>query len=189
MKTKYENKQVILMFAELQPSIVASSRTVSDSLLIKAVSIAVDVAKQLDIPVISSGIQMAPDAPAEMIAPLIPYPAFIRATTSMFDDQAILRALGEYERPILGIGGISSEIAVLHSVIDAIKRGYDVHILCDCCSGLSERTEEAAFRQMEAAGATLSNLSSFLTGFTPRLDDQTAQVVYPALARLWGWGN
>jgi Isochorismatase family len=86
------------------------------------------------------------------------------------------------------IGGVSSEIAILHSVLGARRRGYELFVLTDCCAGLGQRTEASAFHQMQAAGATLSNLSSFFTGFVPHIDHPAGEVS-SRLSRASGAGE
>ncbi|MBV8897724.1 MAG: cysteine hydrolase [Acidobacteriaceae bacterium] len=177
-----------LLFADLQPVIVdAGSRTMPPQDLTAAVSTAVSIADKLNLPVIASAVRLTPKWRLDMIDPLRSYPAVIRETTGMLDDKTAIETLRQTGRKTLAVGGVSSEIAVLHSVLGALREGYDVHILADCCGGFSPRTEDAAFRQMEAAGATFSSVSSFFTGLTSRMDQPAAQVVFSFLGRHWSW--
>ena len=113
----------------------------------------------------------------------------IRSVVSPFADQPTAAALRDTRRRTLVIGGVSSEIAVLHAVLDARRDGYEVHVLVDLCGGLSVRTEASAFGQMSAAGATLSNVSSFFTGRIGDLVSPEGKAVMGGLALLWSWGD
>ncbi|MET7853658.1 isochorismatase family protein [Streptomyces avermitilis] len=60
---------------------------------------------------------------------------------------------------LTGKTGVTSEIVVLHTALDAITAGFEVSVLLDACGGLSPRTEQAAFRQIEAAGGQITSVS------------------------------
>jgi nicotinamidase-related amidase len=111
----------------------------------------------------------------------------LRPTISALAYDAIRDRLRAAGRGLLAIGGVLCEIAVLHTTLDARSAGYDVHVLLDCCGGLSPRSEEAALQQMQAAGVTLSNLSSFLSGLVVDISAPEGQAVMSALASHWGW--
>ena len=120
-----------------------------------------------------------------MIEELDGKPPVVRSTVGVLDHAESRKLLVAHNRRVVAIGGVSSEVAVLQSVLGARRLGYSVHVLVDVCGSLSERTEQAAFRQMEQAGATLSSVPSFLTGLTPDLDDPRFQAVLGLLSRLW----
>jgi len=67
------------------------------------------------------------------------------------------------------IAGFSAETAVLHTALGALAAGYTVYVPVDCTGSRAERTEAAAFREMERAGVTTSSLRSLLLRMTPDL--------------------
>ena len=153
---------VALLFIDIQPVIVDNSHTQSPRTLRKAAEASVKVAELLNIPVFVSVVPTGPRGP-EPVSELANLPTFARQHAGSFDQPSIRDAVVATGRKTLAIGGIVSEVAVLHGALTAIREGYRVHILTDCCGGLSERTEHAAFRQMEAAGGVLSSVVSFFT--------------------------
>ncbi len=56
---------------------------------------------------------------------------------------------------------------MLHAALDAQKQGYQGIVAVDARGGLSERTEQAALRQMEGAGVLISSVVSIATKLAP----------------------
>ena len=174
------------LFLEAQVPIVASSKTTTGPELARALGAVTRAAGLLDMPVLISGVALGAQVPP-LIEELSAFEPVIRSTISALADQAIHARLRATERNLLAVGGVSTEIAILHTALDAKRAGYDVHVLVDCCGGLSERSEMSALRQMEAAGVTLCNLSTFLSGFVEDMRSHEGQVVMSALAEFWSW--
>ena len=53
------------------------------------------------------------------------------------------------------IYGLATDYCVKHTVLDALKFGYQVKLREDLCRGLSPETTESALRDMEAKGAVI----------------------------------
>ncbi len=66
------------------------------------------------------------------------------------DMDLLLKELG-VERLI--VGGIVTNICVLHTVVDALMRGYDVVVLKDCTTALDDYGYEYGLKHMETLGA------------------------------------
>ena len=175
-----------LLLLEAQRPMVASSKTTMEPDLRRALGAVTRGAVQLNIPVVISGVAFGAQVPP-LIEELSAFDPVIRSTISGLADQVIHARLSATERNLLAVGGVSTEIAILHTALDAKRAGFDVHVLVDCCGGLSERSEMSALRLMEAAGVTLSNLSSFLSGFVDDMRSHQGQVVMGALAEFWAW--
>ncbi|GAA2887689.1 hypothetical protein GCM10020220_092420 [Nonomuraea rubra] len=90
-------------------------------------------------------------------------------------------------RRTLAMCGVTSEIVVLHTALDALADGYDVIVLADASGGVSERTENAAFRQIEAAGGTVTSVASFVTSMVRDFTSPTGRIAITALHDLMGW--
>ena len=56
---------------------------------------------------------------------------------------------------------------MLHAVRDAIAAGYQASVPVDACGGMSSRTEDAAFRQIEAAGGVTTSVVTLVTALVP----------------------
>lgn len=176
---------LVIMLADLQPQIVRRSRTSPEANLRRAASVLLEAAGVFGIPVWRSVIRLGPGALPEVIEELQDAPAVIRTTVGVFDHEESRTALLGHSRSVFAIGGVSSEVAVLHAVLGARRLGHGVHVLVDVCGGLDDRAERAAFGRMEAAGATLSSVASLLTELAPDMDSDEFPVVLGLLSRLW----
>jgi len=166
-----------LLLIDIQPGIAEFSRTSSSASVIRAASTAAVIAKLLDIPAFVSVVPTSADAP-KPVAELETLPTYARHLFGSLDQPEIRDAIAATGRKAIAIGGIASEVAVLQGALSAIRAGYTVHILTDCCGGLTARTEAAAFRQLETAGATLSSVASLFTTLQPDFaNPQTGQML------------
>ena len=178
-------KDALVLLLEMQPQIVAASRTQPPDQLQRAAAALTGCARELGIPVLASGVPLAPGMAPELIEELAGCTMLPRTSISALDDETVAGQLASSGRKLVAIGGVSSEIAVLRAALSARRLGYEVHVLADCCGGLGERSEQAAWRQMEAAGVVLSSVSSFLTGLITDLDSPDGRVVMNALKAFW----
>ncbi len=179
-----ENVQILLL--EMQPVVIASVRTVSPDVLRKAASAVRQAGEALGLPILASVVPLGPASP-ELIGELASIPPAVRTTITPFGDNAQCGRMKAAGRMVLAVGGVSSEIAVVNTVLEARREGYDVHVLLDCCGGLSQRSETGALRQMELAGAVPSNVSSFFTAMIDDMATAKGGAVMGALAELWSW--
>lgn len=105
-------------------------------------------------------------------------------SASPFLDSATVEALGGSDRKVLIIAGFAAEVVTVHAVLDALARGYQVLVPVDACGGFSERTENAAFRQMEAAGAITTSVLSVATKLAPDFTTSQGQQMFGIVQHL-----
>ena len=86
----------------------------------------------------------------------------------------------------LFLAGVAMEGAILHTALAARRQGLGVSVALDACSGLSRRTEDAAIRQMEAAGVVTTSVASLATGWLGSATPASAIAVLNELRRLAG---
>ena len=182
----YDDVAVILL--EMQSPMLAAARTHLDAELRKSAAVVIGIARSLSIPLFASAVPFGGQPPV-LIEELSDVEAMARSVVSPFDDEPTAATLRSSGRRTLLVGGVSSEIAILRTTLDALRAGYEVHVLVDLCGGLSARTEVSAFDQMKAAGAMLSNISSFFTGRLGDMSSAEGQAVMEGVARLWSWGD
>ena len=72
----------------------------------------------------------------------------------------------------------------LHAALDARKHGYLVLIPVDVCGGMSERTEQAALRQVEAAGAITTSVVSIATKLAPDFTTDLGKQMFGIVQKL-----
>ncbi|NUO98519.1 MAG: isochorismatase family protein [Nonomuraea sp.] len=173
-----------MVFADLQDSIVALSSTNSPEAIRRSAGVLGKVAQALEIPFTVS-VAPRPDGPG-VIAELPETPPFVRGGPCCWDDLAWRETIAAEGRKTLAVCGVTSEIVVLHTALDALADGYDVIVLVDASGGMSERTENAAFRQIEAAGGTVTSVASFVTSMVRDFTTSTGRGVITALHHLMG---
>lgn len=82
-------------------------------------------------------------------------------------DEQTVRTLSAQGRRTLVIAGFTAEVVVLQAALDAIAAGYVVYYVVDAVGSRSERTEAAAFRQIELAGGQPCSVMSLSTRLAP----------------------
>jgi len=108
----------------------------------------------------------------------------LRASASPLFDEATKDLLAQSRRKVLIVGGIATEAVVLHAAIDARAQGYEVLVPVDVCGGMSERTEQAALRQITAAGAITTSVVSIATKLAPDFTTDRGKELFKIVQRL-----
>ena len=160
----------MVLFADLQPFLVSNSNTLTPVRLALGAATMARVAQVLELPMIFS---IVPEQ--DHSEPVIPELAdfstrentMSRSPSDVFLDAPTVAAIEASGRKTLAICGFASEIVVLNTALSALAAGYSVHVLTDAVGGVSERTESAAFRQIENAGGTVSSVLSFASRLAP----------------------
>jgi hypothetical protein len=175
-----------LLLCDLQPEIVARSKTIDRDVLSKSAGVLLEIARLFSLPTTLSVVPEGDKAP-ELI-PELRGSSFaqrkLRASASPLFDEATKNLLAESKRKVLIIGGFATEAVVLHAVLDARKQGYDVLVPVDVCGGMSERTEQAALRQIRAAGAITTSVVSIATKLAPDFTTDLGKSLFNIVQRL-----
>jgi nicotinamidase-related amidase len=161
ISSRIDPQDTLLLFVDLQAGIVELSRTVSVDRLKKGVLGLSKLAKIFGMPSIISGVAGQDGAAPKMIPQIAEgmggYSVHQRTTADSFRNEAIAAAVKATGRKTLLISGVSSEVAVQLPALTATDMGYRVFVVADACSGMSERTEQAAIQRIiKAGGVTVS---------------------------------
>lgn len=182
-----DHRQVQILFADLQPALVAGSRTVSPEALTRSAGVLAEVASILGIPMLFSVVPEGNAAPS-LLPVLQPYATeantLRRTLAGPFMDPPTATALGAHGRRTLIVAGFAAEVVVLQATLDAIGAGYEVQCAVDAIGGLSERTEAAALRHAELAGAVPTSVLSLTTRLTPDFFRAPGSKTFAALRPL-----
>jgi nicotinamidase-related amidase len=175
-----------LLLCDLQPQIVARSKTIEPDALGKSAGVLLEIARLFSLPTTLSVVPEGDKAP-ELISELRGNgfaQEKLRATASPFLEEATKNLLAHFKRKVLIVGGVATEAVVLHAVLDARAEGYEVLVPMDTCGGLTERTEQAALRQIEAAGATTTSVVSIATKLAPDFTTDLGKDLFNIVQRL-----
>jgi hypothetical protein len=175
-----------LLLCDLQPQIVARSKTIEPDALGKSAGVLLEVARLFSLPTTLSVVPEGDKAP-ELISELRGSgfaQEKLRASASPFLDEATKNLLAQAQRKVLVIGGFATEAVVLHAVLDARAEGYEVLVPVDVCGGMSERTEQAALRQIIAAGTITTSVVSIATKLAPDFTTDLGRELFNILQKL-----
>jgi Isochorismatase family len=185
--TKIAAQEVQLLFADLQPQIVQRSKTTDPNEIAQSAAVLAQLAKVFSLPVTISGVPEGGEAP-ELIPELAKEAAeahpFQRASASPFLDEKTKLALKNNDRKTLVIAGFATEVVVLHAVVGALEAGYRAIVAVDACGGMSERTESAALRQIEAFGGEVSSTVTIATSLKPDFTTDLGQKMFGTIQQL-----
>ena len=79
-----------------------------------------------------------------------------RHTPSAWREPKFVQAVQETKRKKLIIGGITTDNCVALLTLDALRAGYDVHVVLDAGGSESKIAEEAAISRLSRAGAVMT---------------------------------
>ena len=178
---------VQILFADLQSPIVARSKTNPPHNLTSAASVLAKCARLLGLPVHHSVVPeggQAPEVLPDLAKETEGAPQFARMTADPFLDPHTREAIDAVKRPVLVIAGFATEAVVLRAALSALERDYRVQVPVDACGGLSARTEDAALRQIEAAGGVTTSVVSLVTAMAPDFAQEPGRNTLAALQPL-----
>jgi hypothetical protein len=175
-----------LLLCDLQPQIVARSKTIEPDALGKSAGVLLEIARLFSLPTTLSVVPEGDKAP-ELISELRGSgfaQEKLRASASPFLDETTRDLLAQPRRKVLIIGGFATEAVVLHAVLDARAQGYEILVPVDVCGGMSERTEQAALRQILAAGVITTSVVSIATKLAPDFTTDLGKDLFNIVQRL-----
>ena len=83
-----------------------------------------------------------------------------KTTFNCFGNVEFMRKVEAHGPKTLVIAGIEAHVCVLQTALDAIQRGYGVHVLEDACSSRADWMAQNAYGQMAQAGVVVTNTES-----------------------------
>jgi hypothetical protein len=176
-----------VLFADLQPGLIAGSRTASPNDLALGVGVLARAAQILGLPMTFS---LVPEggkwgkALSELQPFITPENAFWRTSAGAFMDQPTVDHLNANGRKLLILSGFAAEVVVLHTALGALDAGYEVQVPVDAIGGITARTQEAVLRQIERAGGVTTSIHSVITRIAPDLGTPPGSTALDALKPL-----
>ncbi len=179
---------ILILFADLQDDIVKRAKTNDEKTVRKTAHALARIAKALNISTLATVVQTGPKDPTviEEITELIPDLETVpRRGPQVFAHAHTRQVIKSSGKRTLVIAGVATEIVVLHAALGARAESLDVQVLLDAGAGFSERTENAAIRQMESKGVVTSSLASFATSLVTDFTQPDGAAVIQSLSALW----
>lgn len=161
---KLSPHEAIVIFADLQRGIADLPLTVPSADLLRCVQGLARLAEIFDVPTLALTIPKRDGGPSVVVPQITDTRTKIthlqRTTPDSFENTGIRGAIEASGRKTLVVCGVATEIVVQWLVLSGLANGYKVHVVVDCCGGLGERSEQAALRRVEAAGAVMNSVMS-----------------------------
>ncbi|MGF6637402.1 isochorismatase family protein [Paraburkholderia sp. MM6662-R1] len=186
MESKIRPDEAVLIFGDLQVGIAELPLTVSTESLKRSAWGLARLGEIFNIPTLAMTIPKSDGGLPEIIPEIdgtrTQYYKFLRTTPDSFANEAFRRAIEDTGRKTLIVCGVATEICLYWLALSGIAHGYKVYVVVDVCGGLSVRSEDAAFRRFEAAGAVMTSVVSLageLAGdFTEPPGRDAVEVIY-----------
>ncbi|MCP3712812.1 isochorismatase family protein [Paraburkholderia sp. CNPSo 3274] len=176
------------LFVDLQPKIMASSRTLAPDILAAAAGVLAEGADLLGCPMTFAFAPEGPGREPVSVPELVQYArsdvSFTRTVTGPFLDSRIAHHINGNERRTLVVAGYTVEVAVIQSVIGARAAGFDVFVPVDGTASRSKRTEMASIREIEILGGVVTSVRSLLMRLAPDLGTPTGRKMLEIVSKL-----
>jgi nicotinamidase-related amidase len=173
-----------VLFLDLQEEIVKNARTLDGARILRHAGVLAKVCALHGVPAFASAVPPGGEYAKDVIEPLGLTPR-MRMQTTAFADASIVADLKAGGRRVLVLAGVASEIVVQRTALDALAADYDVLVAVDACGGISDRTEQAAWQRIGAAGGQLTSVTTFageLAGdFSTEMGGKTLALMYETL--------
>ena len=187
MNPVLDASQTQVLFADLQPQIVARSKTAPPREIAKSAAVLAELAELFGLPVTISVVpesEKPPELIPELAAKTAGQPSFTRTAASLFFDTPTRAVIDAHNRLTLVLAGCMTEVVVLRTALDALAAGYKVFVPVDACGGMSDRTEAAALRQIEAAGGVPTAVVSLATAWEPDFGTERGQKMFAVIQQV-----
>jgi hypothetical protein len=154
-------EDAFVLFLDHQKEIVGRGQTVPAKQLARTAGVLARLCALHRLPVALSAVPPGGEYLPEITGALPEAQPRPRTHTTAWADEGLVQAIRASGRRHLALAGVASEIVVMRTALDARAAGFEVQVLVDACSGVSPRTEKAAFQRLAHAGAVLSSVVTF----------------------------
>ncbi len=79
-----------------------------------------------------------------------------------FECDEFVRIIDQLNRKSLVVFGIEAHVCVLKTVLSALSRGYEVHLIADAVSSRTQRNRDIAIERMRQSGAFIASTEMIL---------------------------
>ncbi len=171
---KLSANDAVVIFADLQEGIVDLPMTVPAAQLLRAAQGLAQLAEIFDIPTLALSIPKRAGQKSVIVPEITGTRSKIRhiqrMTPDSFQNTEVAGFLADTGRRTLVLSGVATEVAVHWLAISGIANGYRVYLVADACGAVGQKSEEAAYRRMGAAGAVMTSVVSLASEFSGNLD-------------------
>lgn len=170
MDPKLSPDDAVLIFGDIQDNISKFPLTNPREEILRSARLLAKLAELFDIPTIAMTIPRRDGTSANVVPEITQtrskFTHIERSRPDSFQVPEIRTAIENTGRKAMIICGIATEIVVQWLALSGRARGYQVYLVVDACGGLGERSEQAAFSRMQAAGVVMTSVVSLAGEFS-----------------------
>jgi len=108
--------------------------------------------------------------------------ALDKVSFGCFGNAGFLARLADLgDRDQLVVGGVESHICVCQTVLGALEKGYDVHVVTDAVGSRTDENYRVGLARMERAGAHLSSAEMAIYELLGRSDGEAFKKMLPLI--------
>ncbi len=174
-----------ILFLDLQATIVKNSQTVDAESVTRHAAVLAKLAALHRIPAFISSVPTGGDF-APSILEALGQKVRPRTYTTAFSDAELVAELKASGQRTLILSGVVSEMVVQQTALDALAAGYEIRIAVDACGGISDRTEDAAWRRIACAGGSFTSVSFFGGELAGDLTSDLGKQTFGLVAQTFG---
>ena len=157
---KLEKEKSILIIIDVQEKLIGTIENAST--LVYNITRFINVAHYLNIPIIvteqySKGLGPTVEPIRELLKKYDYYNPIDKVIFSCFGVEEFTKRLEELDKRFLIITGIEAHICVNQTVLDAVARGYTVHVPHDAVGSRKEIDKQWALKRFLTVGAVVSS--------------------------------
>ena len=112
-------------------------------------------------------------------APVLP-----KITFGCFDNADIADAITAQNPQNILLAGIVTHICIMHTALQALERGYGVHVISDGVSAPNPHDHDKGLKRLSLAGAVISSTEMALYELLNRADTPEFKTALPLLKKL-----
>jgi nicotinamidase-related amidase len=174
-------EQSLLLVIDLQEKFVPHLK--HSKRIVQAAKLMIRTARELSIPVLvteHNPTRIGPTIP-ELGQSLAGTPTYAKDIFSCFGDQAIAAAIAALKtvKNIL-VFGCETHICILQTVLDALNRGYGVHVAADGVGSRADLDWQFGLKRIHTAGAVMSTSEMMAYELLQRSDTPAFKALLPA---------
>ena len=149
-------QNAVLALIDYQPEQYTGVASVRHEELLAHVTMLGRVATTFELPVVLSTVYVKHGMSGtneELLEALPGVPEIDRTTMNSWEDPEFRAAIERSGRKKLIIAGLWTEVCVAFPTLDALREGYEVHVVADAIGGVSPAAHNSAMQRMIQAGA------------------------------------
>lgn len=151
-----KKRDAFLLVVDIQQSVLETC--LEPEQLVKKISILIDIARLMEMPVVCSeqnADRLGRTIP-ELLEKVQASEVFNKLEFGCFQNSVLSDAMEKLERKTVILTGIQADVCIFHSGLQALEKGYKVHVIADAVSAPRKLDWRIGLDRLKNAGAVIS---------------------------------